>query len=147
MSRALIFAALAIAAAGCLHSRTVDSEEPAKEDSAATPTKDKVAAKAKSAPAPQPKPEFEAGRPQLSPSPTGIMTEDGVLRVQDALVKRGYLETRNKNGVLDGATSAALRKFQGDEEVAKTGAPDRETVRKLGLSIDDVFRTAGNRAP
>ncbi len=148
MRRALLLSGWVLLGAGCLHAREVDDKENAKEDGEAKAEEKAEPKKAPVAVKPKPKPaEYEEGRPHLSNSPTGIMQEDGVLKVQQALVKRGYLDSKNRNGVLDDATSAALRKFQGDEEVARTGAPDRETVRKLGLSVEDVFRTARSSAP
>jgi hypothetical protein len=45
-----------------------------------------------------------------------------------------------KRGIIDAPTSAAVRKFQGDEDIARTGNPDHETVRRLGLDADALFR-------
>ena len=43
---------------------------------------------------------------------------------------KGYLDLNGvKSGQLDQATSGALRKFQEDVDLARTGNPDHETVR------------------
>jgi hypothetical protein len=83
----------------------------------------------------------EEGRPELSVSPDGLLLPEGPRLIQQALVKRGYLPKDHQTGALDKETSGALRRFQGDQKLAKTGAPDRETVRRLGLSIGKVFRS------
>ena len=79
------------------------------------------------------------GRPQLASSPEGLMLPGGVLLIQQALTKRGYLHAAD-SGALDDETSVGLRNFQSDEKLARTGAPDRETLRRLGVLEDKVFR-------
>jgi hypothetical protein len=49
------------------------------------------------------------------------------------------LPPRHATGALDRATVEALRKFQADRSLAKTGFPDRETVRQLGLEPKEVL--------
>lgn len=88
------------------------------------------------------RPPVEEGRPQLSMSPEGLMQPEGPALIQKALARRGFLDGSHQTGELDELTSAALRKFQAAEGLARTGAPDRETVRKLGLSISEVFKQA-----
>lgn len=75
--------------------------------------------------------------PKLPVVPEGMMVKDGPAQIQKALAGRGYLQTQS--GKLDDATSAALRKFQGDQQLAKTGVPDRTTLRKLGLNPDKIL--------
>lgn len=72
------------------------------------------------------------------PSPGFALTTSRL--IQEALAERGYLSKDHQTGELDAETSAALRRFQAAEEVARTGYPDRETVRKLGLSVARVFK-------
>lgn len=79
------------------------------------------------------------GRPQLASSPEGLMLPGGVLLIQQALTKRGYLHEAD-SGALDDETSVGLRNFQSDQKLARTGAPDRETLRRLGVLEDKVFR-------
>ncbi len=92
------------------------------------------------------RPPAEEGRPELSTSADALMNPAGPRLIQDALSQRGYLAADHQTGKLDPETSAALRKFQGDQEGARTGYPDRETVRKLGLSIEKVFKATGTNA-
>lgn len=130
---------------GCTHAK--EEERPPQRE---TPPRQTAPPEAPPRKAPAPRkdtskpqderPAAEEGRPQLSMSPEGLMQPDGPRRIQDALIERGFLDGAHRSGALDDETSAALRKFQAHEGLAKTGAPDRETVRKLGLSISDVFK-------
>lgn len=95
---------------------------------------------------PTARPPVEEGRPELAVSPSGLMKPEGARLIQQALAKRGYLPASHDTNALDKETSAALRRFQGDQDLARTGAPDRETVRKLGISLDKVFRSAKDNA-
>lgn len=79
------------------------------------------------------------GRPPLASSPEGLMLPGGALLIQQALTQRGYLHEAD-SGVLDDETSVGLRKFQADQKLARTGAPDRETLHRLGVSADEVFK-------
>ena len=79
------------------------------------------------------------GRPQLANSPEGLMLPGGVLLIQQALTKRDYLQNA-ESGAFDDQTSVGLRRFQSDQKLARTGAPDRETLYRLGVSADEVFR-------
>ncbi|MFL5260842.1 MAG: peptidoglycan-binding domain-containing protein [Anaeromyxobacteraceae bacterium] len=81
-----------------------------------------------------------AGRPTVAASPEGLMNPGAIRRIQAALRTKGYLEA--ESGDLDDPTAAALRRFQADEGIAATGAPDRETLRRLGVDPNEVYRTA-----
>ncbi len=137
----------AVACAGCLHTREVEkgdaAGEPEKKEeapAAAAPEAKKEPVKKPSSPAARPP--VEEGRPELSVSPAGLMMPEGPRLIQQALTKKGYLPADHQTGELDIETSGALRKFQGDENLAKTGSPDRETVRRLGLSAEKIFRSS-----
>jgi len=81
------------------------------------------------------------GRPPLAASPSGLFVPGGVEKVQQALASKGYLDNGSaQKGEIDARTSAAVRKFQGDQGMARTGNPDHETVRRLGLDPDALFR-------
>jgi hypothetical protein len=67
------------------------------------------------------------------------MLPDGPRLIQEALSRRGYLSD-HRSRTIDERTSDALQRFQRDNKLPSTGEPDRETVRKLGLSTDKVFR-------
>ena len=85
------------------------------------------------------------GRPPLAVAPGGLYAPGAIEQIQQALQQRGYLEANAESGKIDETTSAAVRKFQGDQDLARTGVPDHETVRKLGLDPDKVFRQSNGR--
>jgi hypothetical protein len=152
----LLITITALACAGCLHTHEVDkgdngerADNGQKEDGkaqgkgeAAPKAPAKKATASNDAKPEATRPAAEEGRPELSVSPEGLMKPEGPLLIQQALARKGYLPREHETGSLDDETSAALRKFQGDEQVAKTGAPDRETVRRLGIALDKVFRSS-----
>ena len=69
------------------------------------------------------------------------MNPGSARKIQDALRSKGYLD-RAGSGELDAATSAAIRRLQHDQGLAETGAPDRETLRRLGIGTSEVYQTA-----
>jgi hypothetical protein len=81
-----------------------------------------------------------AGHPAVSATPEGFMQPGSVRRIQDALRSRRLLQGE-PTGRLDDDTSAALRRFQTSQRLAATGAPDRETLRRLGLDPQEIYRT------
>jgi len=87
--------------------------------------------------------------PPLAASPGGVLVPGAVERIQQALAARGYLDLRAaKRGQIDDATASAIRKLQSDQGIARTGFPDHETVRRLGLDPDRLFRRGGDaRSP
>ena len=81
------------------------------------------------------------GRPPLAASPGGLLVPGAVEPIQDGLAARGDLDLRAaKRGQIDDATASAIRKLQSDQGIARTGFPDHETVRRLGLDPDRLFR-------
>lgn len=159
----LIMLVVASGCFGCLHTREVDTADNGKSAEGKEAPKKEEEAKAKPNPEPsaagepkkagkpvtsaQARPPVEEGRPELSISPTGLLLPEGPRLIQQALTKRGYLPQDHQTGELDMETSGALRKFQSDEKLAKTGSPDRETVRRLGLSVEKVFRSVKHPGP
>jgi hypothetical protein len=79
-----------------------------------------------------------------APRPLGT-TPSSILRGGAMADIQGKLGVA-KSGQLDDGTRNALRKFQRGQELAETGLPDIETVRKLGLDPDDVFQTGSRHA-
>jgi len=79
------------------------------------------------------------GRPELASDPTGLMTPDAPMQLQRRLAELGYY-SGEVTGELDEKTAAALVKFQGEHDLAKTGAPDRDTIEALGLDPDQIWR-------
>jgi hypothetical protein len=85
----------------------------------------------------------EPGHPPLADAPEELFVPGAVERIQKALDQRGYLELEAaRQGRIDPATTVAVRKFQSDEGLARTGVPDHETVRRLDLDPDALFRKA-----
>ena len=145
MSRSamLLFCAVAWAMA-CRHAQEVGDET---QKSAEQEKKDEAPAAPKRAKArreSEVKRPAYPGRPELSTTATGLMKPEGPMRIQKKLADLGYYKGE-VTGELDEETAAALRKFQGDHDLARTGAPDRETVKQLGLSEADVWRDQQKR--
>jgi peptidoglycan hydrolase-like protein with peptidoglycan-binding domain len=107
--RALVVAALALA---CAAVRERKGEKPAAEESA------------------------EAGPARVPPTPQAVLGARTVSKLQSALGRRGYL-ARHREGRLDAATRRAVRRFQADEGLARTGFPDRETLSRLEIDPDE----------
>lgn len=80
------------------------------------------------------------GGPRVPATPEGLLGAEAVQDVQRALVDRGLLGA-HREGDLDRATSAAVKKFQEREGLAATGMPDRETLRALGVSAERAYGT------
>jgi peptidoglycan hydrolase-like protein with peptidoglycan-binding domain len=143
MKRVLV---VALACAACFHTHQVDKAHKADKDAkgdgkaAAQPKESEGGPAAKPSQARRPQ---EPGRPPLSAGPEGLFVPGGVEQVQNALAQKGYLDMGHaKKGEIDAQTSAAVRKFQSDQGIARTGNPDHETVRRLGLDADRLFRKA-----
>jgi hypothetical protein len=126
-----VASAAALVAAACVHARHVG--EPGSGGEGAT---QEEGASQRRGPARIPPRE---GRPAVSASPEGLINPGSARTIQEALKGKGYLE--EVTGKIDAATSAALRRFQRDRGLARTGAPDRETLRQLGVDPNDVYQT------
>lgn len=139
MNRAVL--ATAFLVFGCSHATSVEKPDEGGESNgakAAQPAMKEgaVAAKPRAARRPQ-----RPGRPPLAASPGALFLPGGIEKLQNALADRGYLDLDEVHeGDIDEATSAAVRKFQSDEGIARTGNPDHETLRRLGLDPDSILR-------
>jgi peptidoglycan hydrolase-like protein with peptidoglycan-binding domain len=135
--RGLAVAAALALAAGCAQVREVGKPEAGtREDSP------EAAGEA----APKEKKPVKAGpdRPPVPATPNALLDDGGAREIERALADRGYLEGGRGDGKLGGATAAALRRFQEEEGLAATGFPDRETLRRLGLDPQRVYRTTAD---
>lgn len=92
-------------------------------------------------------PSDEDEPPPLATSAAGLLQPRAAEALQDKLIARGYLEGTARSGKLDGKTQRALREFQREQGLPATGTPDDLTVEKLGLSPNDLFRSAGDGVP
>ncbi len=132
-----------VALAGCFHATHVEKPDQAGGNGQAPPQQAQPrqreggpSAKPRLARRPQ-----KPGRPPLAASPSALFVPGGVEQVQKALEQRGYLDAAQaKSGDIDAATADAVRKFQADQGIARTGNPDHETMRRLGLDPDQLFR-------
>ncbi len=79
-------------------------------------------------------------RPRVPASPKALLAPSAVGELQRALQDRGLLGA-HRPGELDRATSAAVRRFQREEDLPDTGMPDRETLRRLGVDPEKAYRT------
>lgn len=125
-------AALLAATLGCFHTRHVAKEE----GGAGAPAKTEQGENPHPAPGRVP---ARGGRPTIAAEPEGLMNPGALRRIQAALRSKGYL--REPSGRMDEATSVGLRRFQRDQDLAATGAPDRETLERLGIDPNSVYRT------
>ena len=109
--------------AGSTQRRAVPAPPPAPQS---TPTP---------APSPvQPVPRAVPGTGQVTPRPTLEDLSVMVVRVQAALMRRGYYKG-DIDGLLGPLTRAALKGFQRSEGLTQTGRMDLETLSRLGISI------------
>jgi Putative peptidoglycan binding domain len=82
----------------------------------------------------------DAADTTIATSPGGLLVPGAAHRIQEKLAARGLLDGTSPSGELDGPTRQALRRFQHDSDLPATGVPDDETVRKLGLAPESVFK-------
>jgi hypothetical protein len=135
---AALFAAASLAV-GCAHAKTVDRGGDNEKAS------DEKTAKAKADPNKPPRaqgrstPATKPGHPPVAATPEGLFKPGAAEKIQAALERRGQLQKGHRSSSLDADTVAALKKFQGAEKIAQTGAPDHETVERLGLDAADVY--------
>ncbi len=132
MPRHAFFALLAVlAVAGCRHAQQVGQPAP----SAGEPSKREARIPAR------------PGRPAIAADPAGLMRPGSAKRIEDALQSRGYLRESSasaRGNQITREAAVALRRFQHDQGLAETGVPDRETLRRLGVDPNEVYRTAGH---
>ena len=78
----------------------------------------------------------EAGRTQID-SADSIFRGGAIGKIQQALGKNGYpVEISHR---FDEETEKALMRFQAEKDVPRTGFPDHETLRLLGLEPSELY--------
>jgi len=123
MKRAALCLVAALPLAACGHTKTTE-KSPVEER---TPPTDEST---KSPPAhPHKMPVVE--------SPNDLLAPGGEAEIRKKLVEGGYLDDSGAKSLEGG-----LRKFQAAKDLPATGVPDHETVRRLGLDPNEVFRRA-----
>lgn len=94
----------------------------------------------------------EQGRREIpvATSANGLLKPGAEKQIEQRLADEGFLH-RKDEGETGGprataSTTEALRRFQEKHDLPATGMPDQETVRKLGLDPDAMFK-AGEVSP
>jgi hypothetical protein len=93
--------------------------------------------------APPKEPQVSSERP-VRTTPGGMLDPASMKKVQEALSSHGVKAP--SSGQLDEETQAALRRFQAKEKMAKTGMPDYDTLRRLGLDPKQIYLGGVQRA-
>jgi peptidoglycan hydrolase-like protein with peptidoglycan-binding domain len=75
---------------------------------------------------------------EIEEEPTSIFRPEAIRKLQDVLVREGYEIERT--GELDDRTQQALRSYQRKNGMVETGLPDQQTLRRLGLDLDDIYQ-------
>jgi hypothetical protein len=78
----------------------------------------------------------------LAVSIEAMITPEGVVRIQEELVKKGFLPKNSyKRGHLEASTLAAILALQKQADLPLVGLPTYSTVEALGLAPSTVFTT------
>lgn len=118
----------------CAHAKTTEAQrqdqvEPAAKSSAVKPEIDSD----------KPRPASTGEQRKAIPvaaRPEGLLKPGAEQKIRNKLSEGGLIEEGKTS------TEAVLRRFQASHDLPATGMPDHETIRKLGLNPDDVFRKA-----
>lgn len=113
--------------AGCGHTKTVakPAEEPPSEEGSGPPPR------TEKPPSPHPK------KTPVVENPNDLLNPGAEDQIRTRLVEGGYLDDPKAKSL-----EAGLRKFQSAKDLPATGVPDHETVRRLGLDPNEIFRRA-----
>jgi hypothetical protein len=126
-------ALLALAAlAGCAHAKTTETVQPKAAEE--PPETEQVPRKAPAAPTGEKR---KASPTPLATEPLGLLRPGAEQEIREKLSAGGFLK-ENANGSMQ----AGIRRFQAEHDLPATGVPDHETVRRLGLNPDELFRKA-----
>lgn len=132
VAEALSIAFFALALVGCAHVKTTEPAEPEAAEKPSSTERAPRTGKLRVAPTgDQPK------TTPLAQAPEGLLTPGAEQKINDKLSAGGFMK-----GDANASTEAALRRFQAAHDLPSTGVPDHETVRRLGLNPDDLFRKA-----
>jgi peptidoglycan hydrolase-like protein with peptidoglycan-binding domain len=122
----------ALALVGCAHAKTTEPAEPEAAEKPSSTARAPRTGKLRVAPTgEQPK------TTPLAQAPEGLLKPGAEQKIHDKLSAGGFVKEDAND-----STEAALRRFQAAHDLPATGVPDHETVRRLGLNPDDLFRKA-----
>ena len=138
--RWILWVSLALGGA-CAHTKTTDDgtekQEPTKQEE-----QPKRAPKESKAPAGEGKgSELHPGKSDAVPvatAPDVLLAPGAEDKIRERLASEGYLDGGDKES--KGSTRAGIRRFQKEHDLPTTGVADHETVKKLGLNPDQIFR-------
>jgi len=135
VAETLSVAFLALALVGCAHAKTSETTESAEPETAEKPSATERAprtGKLRVAPTgDQPK------TTPLAQAPEGLLAPGAEQKIHDKLSASGFMKED-----ANASAGTALRRFQAAHDLPATGVPDHETVRRLGLNPDELFRKA-----
>jgi hypothetical protein len=135
--RWILWASLVLGGA-CAHTKTTDDGTEKQETTKQDEEPKRAPTKAK-APAPDGKgSELHPGKSDAVPvatAPDVLLAPGAEDKIRERLASEGYLKGDEK-----GSTSAGIRRFQKEHDLPTTGVADHETVKKLGLNPDQIFR-------
>jgi len=123
--------------ASCAHTKTTESDETKEGDKQAPGT-----AKAKE-PGAGTNPNLHPGHPEEVPvatRPEALLAPGADHDIRDKLAERGFL--KEGAATSQSSTREGIRRFQHAEDLPATGIADQETVKRLGLDPEKVFRKA-----
>jgi putative peptidoglycan binding protein len=132
-------AALLLALAGgglaCAHAKTTEAEQPQSAQKSPPAAEDHSAKRAAAEPA--------SKSPTAIPvvgAPEGLLEPGAEPKIRDKLAAGGFLGQGGDDH--DASLREGLRRFQRAHDLPATGTPDHETVKKLGLDPNQIFRHA-----
>jgi hypothetical protein len=128
----LSIAFFALALVGCAHVKTTEPAEPEAAEKPPSTERAPRTGKLRVAPTGD-----QTKTTPLAQAPEGLLTPGAEQKIRDKLSARGFMKED-----ANASTGAALRRFQAAHDLPSTGVPDHETVRRLGLNPDDLFRKA-----
>jgi hypothetical protein len=135
VAETLRIAFFVLALVGCAHTKTTEPTESAKPETAEKPSATERAprtGKLRVAPTGE--------KPKTTPlaqAPEGLLAPGAEQKIHEKLSAGGFMKDD-----ANASTGTALRRFQAAHDLPSTGVPDHETVRRLGLNPDELFRKA-----
>lgn len=137
--RQWILSVLLVLVGACAHTKTTDqgTEKQQAKEQEEEPKRARTEAKP---PAGDGKgSELHPGKSDAVPvatAPDVLLAPGAEDKIRERLASEGYLDDKESKG----ATRAGIRRFQKEHDLPTTGVADHETVKKLGLNPDQIFR-------
>jgi putative peptidoglycan binding protein len=125
----------------CAHTKTTDQGAEATDRDGGSEDAKATKSEAKR-PAPHEAREQSGGNSggvPLATAPAGLLAPGAEKKIRERLAADGFLA---RDADSDAAMREGLRRFQRAKDLPATGVADQETVRKLGLDPDEIFRKA-----